>query len=437
VVALGSLVAFLLAGCSGFDSLRSVKYPANLRYPPRHDLLVEKSPKAEPRRLPAPGEMDEAIRRAIQADPEAKGLNPDKLSKQDAKELHQALEVVFGTPRRPRIAPRDTEEKSEAREDYEAWLGKWMRDLGFKRPDELSLVIAPDGEDESELLARGSILYRRHCMHCHGLAGDGRGPTGPWVNPHPRDYRRGVFKFVSTGLALRDRKPRRDDLKRTLRQGIDGTSMPSFGLLDPHELEYLASYVIHLSLRGEVEFDTLSRLLTDPEKNTLDRLRDSDEPSITQHVYSTAARLLIRWTESNSDKPIVAPPYTEPGDDKQRLASISRGHQLFITAGCVGCHTDFGRQVPYKYDVWGTLVRPANLTVSTYRGGRRPIDIYWRIKGGIPGANMAPPELKDEDYWHLVNFVRALPYPKMLPEDVQKSIYGLSPPQRKQARLMK
>jgi hypothetical protein len=38
----------------------------------------------------------------------------------------------------------------------------------------------------------------------------------------------------------------------------------------------------------------------------------------------------------------------------------------------------------------------------------------------MPAANLDKPE----DYWDLVHFVRALPYPGMLPEDVRKAIYG-------------
>ena len=44
-------------------------------------------------------------------------------------------------------------------------------------------------------------LYRRHCVHCHGISGDGRGPTAAILNPYPRDYRPGVFKFKSTYTA--------------------------------------------------------------------------------------------------------------------------------------------------------------------------------------------------------------------------------------------
>jgi mono/diheme cytochrome c family protein len=432
---LGTLLASLVAGCSSFNSLESVRYPEHLRYPPRQDVLVEKAPTKEERKLPPPGELEQHIVHALEADKEkAKWFNPKDLSAEDGRQLRAALRAVFGTPRDPRIRPS---EDSDNRGEYNAWLGKWMGTLAFRKADELSTVIAPGGEDEEQILRRGSVLYRRHCLHCHGLSGDGRGPTGPWVHPHPRDYRRGQFKFISTG-GVRDRKPRRADLVRILTRGIDGTSMPAFGLLPEHELEYLASYVIHLSLRGQVEFETMKTLLSEGGKDNLDRLKTGDEPDVVQHVYSQAARILISWADSNSAKPYEPGPYTEPKDDTQRYEAIRRGHQIFIgSTGCVACHNDYGRQVPYKYDEWGTLVRPANLTVGLYRGGRRPIDLFWRIKGGIPPAGMPAATLSDPDYWNLVEFVRALPYPAMLPDDVRKAVYGSPSTEGAHARLMK
>jgi hypothetical protein len=74
-------------------------------------------------------------------------------------------------------------------------------------------------------------------------------------------------------------------------------------------------------------------------------------------------------------------------------------------------------------------VRPANLTTGVYRGGRRPIDLFWRIKLGVPPSQMPAADLKRDDakgtdeYWDLVNFVQALPYPQMLPENIRKRIY--------------
>jgi mono/diheme cytochrome c family protein len=425
-----------VAGCSAFDSLQTTRYPARLRYPLRQDYLVEKAPGVEKRKLPPPGDIDGHIRQA-RDEQGAKMYNPADLDPEDAQELRSALRVVFGTPREPRVEPAAD---SEERPDYDRWLGVWRRiaTIRTKKTPKPTIDQALANLDlDEQVLDRGSRLYRRNCLHCHGLPGDGRGPTGPWVNPHPRDYRRGQFKFISTE-ALADRKPRRADLLRTLRQGIDGTSMPAFGLLPEHETEYLASYVTHLSLRGQTEFETMLALLSGGKDNLKD---SSGKPlSITDFVLSTAARLRIRWAESNESDPLTPPEYAEPTTTAARHDSIRKGYQIFIgPTGCVACHSDYGRQVPYKYDEWGTLVRPANLTVGTYRGGRRPIDIYWRIKGGIPPSGMPAPSLSDADYWNLVTFVRALPYPNMLPEDVRKAVYGGSESKKPEAhaRLMK
>jgi mono/diheme cytochrome c family protein len=448
VLAVATLLSCLVAGCSTFDSLDSVRYPSGMAYPQRQDLLVKDKPGIEVRTLPPPGEMDLHIRRASK-EPGAKMFDPADLDKGDARDLRAALRAVFGTPRNPRVAPKAG---SDELKEYETWQGKWMSTLEFSNAEALATVIAPGGEaiqeDEDQpgkptsILGRGSVLYRRHCLHCHGLTGDGRGPTGPWVNPHPRDYRRGLFKFISTG-AVGERKPRREDLYRIIHNGIDGTSMPAFGLLPEHEIQYLVSYVIHLSIRGQTEYETMLKLLEGGKDNLTQAV--SDTPlDITQFVLAQAAQLRINWAKSTDAKPYEAPAYTEPEDnDAGKMArhdSIRKGHQIFLgtQGGCIACHQDYGRQVPYKYDDWGTLVRPANLTVSTYRGGRRPIDFFWRIKGGIPPAGMPAAPLPDADYWHLVNFVRALPYPAMLPEDVRKAVYGSSAerkPQEKQALL--
>jgi mono/diheme cytochrome c family protein len=68
-------------------------------------------------------------------------------------------------------------------------------------------------------------------------------------------------------------------------------------------------------------------------------------------------------------------------------------------------------------DDWRYPLRPANLNFGVYKGGRRPIDLYWRIAKGINGAKMPAhyPTIEPERIWDLVNFVLALPYePKLL-----------------------
>jgi mono/diheme cytochrome c family protein len=392
----GALVVILIGVVVGCASLDSQRYPASLKYPLRKDLLVKEVPTVPPGWHPtSPGQLEQAIVKASK-EAGAKMFDPAKLSSADRRELNDALEATFGTPARPKV------------------------DIQNEAVNDLKL--------DDVTLRRGSMHYRRHCLHCHGLAGDGRGPTGPWVNPHPRDYRSGKFKFISTNPDLSGTKPRQADLLRTLRQGIDSTSMPSFGLLPDNTLEELASYVTHLSLRGETEFDTMVTLIGGG-KTAL------EDGSIEKHVASRASTFLDQWNEAN--KSINKPPDYKPLEDAALKASIGRGYKLFLgTAGCIGCHLDYGRQAPYRYDHWGTLVRPANLTVSTYRGGRRPIDLYWRITKGIGPSDMAGQgnpvkkvkpgvqSLNDQGMWDLVNFVQALPFSGMLPEDVRKAVYG-------------
>jgi hypothetical protein len=90
----------------------------------------------------------------------------------------------------------------------------------------------------------------------------------------------------------------------------------------------------------------------------------------------------------------------------------------------VKCHTDFGRASERRYDVWGTTVRPRDLTAGKYRGGSWPRDFFCRLHSGITGSEMpAFDSLPVSDLFDLVSFLRALPYPKMLPEDIRKQVY--------------
>ena len=213
-------------------------------------------------------------------------------------------------------------------------------------------------------------------MHCHGLNGDGRGPTGPWVNPHPRL----PPGQVQVHLDEPDRvEPQAApaDLVRTVAKGIEGTSMPAFGVYSEKDIDEIVSYVIHLSIRGQVEYDTIEN----PPHQQEGRRQRQGSPrgrSIKTHVYGRAALILAALGRFDQRPPIRRPPPTPTrgptpdgrGQDLKETA-VRNGYQLFLNAnkgGCISCHTDFGRQVPYNYDDWGTLVQPRNLTTDNYRG---------------------------------------------------------------------
>ncbi len=52
--------------------------------------------------------------------------------------------------------------------------------------------------------AKGKQLYEIYCQSCHGPAGDGQGPIGKALDPPPRDFTKGDFKFGGTDQDIFD-----------------------------------------------------------------------------------------------------------------------------------------------------------------------------------------------------------------------------------------
>ncbi|HJZ55454.1 MAG TPA: cytochrome c [Gemmataceae bacterium] len=378
-------LAVVLSGCGSRQ-----EYPPEMPFPARADRLVIRMPTQEPAGFGQPGKLDEELAGLDAIG--GKTFDPADAPPGQRQPLETFLADTFGTPAAPRIAG-DTEVSASA--------------------DRLGLT--------SDRLAEGGKLFRRHCVQCHGMTGDGRGPTGLWINPHPRDFRRGAFKFVSTGDGG---KPRRSDLARTIRDGLKGTAMPAFALLPEDQRDLLASYVIFLSLRGQVEFQTLAAIATEGES---ENGVDGDPAAFAAIRLKTALR---DWEKAQSAP--GAPPDPLPNDDAswqapERFDSVRRGYELFTAPGgtsCISCHQDFGRKATYRYDVWGTVVRPADLTGTNLKSGNGPDVLFHRVRGGIQPSGMpAHPTLTDAQVWDLVHFVRALPYARELPPDVRAKVY--------------
>ena len=53
-------------------------------------------------------------------------------------------------------------------------------------------------------VAQGKQVYMLYCVTCHGESGDGQGPVGKTLNPPPRDFGSGDFKFGGTDQAIFD-----------------------------------------------------------------------------------------------------------------------------------------------------------------------------------------------------------------------------------------
>ena len=291
-----------------------------------------------------------------------------------------------------------------------------------------------------ENLKAGRGLYQRHCSHCHGTSGDGNGPTAQYLFPRPRDYRHGVFKFTSTNDLS---KVSREDLARVLRQGIPGTYMPSFLLLEDLEIHQLVEYVRFLAIRGEFERKVANELSLDFSLTAVqDRMKSGEsrseiisslsefmEADLPDYVADISEDLAESWHAANEDDALVTPAIPRVPNT---LESRRRGRELYLskTLNCADCHGISGQgngpqttiyeknpstnelyPEPGLHDVWDNLNQPRNLTQGIYRGGRRPIDLFCRIHAGIKGSRM--PSFKNvphEDIWHIVNYVLSIPF---------------------------
>jgi mono/diheme cytochrome c family protein len=243
-------------------------------------------------------------------------------------------------------------------------------------------------------LARGYQVYTHYCQPCHGTSGDGNGPAAAFLDPRPRDYRAGIFKFTSTPYGS---KPRRADLIRTIRYGAKGTSMPAFKLLSNEDLEAVVDYVLALTHRGELERALVAEAL-------------NEEEIAPEYPAEAVEQIVAAWraAEGESVQPAVPePPYDE--------ASIELGRQAFLTKGCSKCHGEDGRGQTRENvgtDAWGHATKAADLTTGMFHGGRRPIDLYRRISSGINGTPM--PAFKDalaaepETIWRLAHYARSV-----------------------------
>ncbi|RIK84217.1 MAG: hypothetical protein DCC68_02205 [Planctomycetota bacterium] len=312
-------------------------------------------------------------------------------------------------------------------------------DAMFGTPDK-PIVLSATGLDANKIrLAAGPTtanqdgntggLYRRHCVHCHGVAGNGAGPTAEFLNPYPRDFRHGWFKFKSTGI---NEKPTDDDLRRILREGINGTAMPSFKLLPAAEIDALVEYVKYLSIRGEVENTLYKRFDDDGIKEMLAGAMKGGEAGdefraliIEDLLSDEATGVMATWKRAN-ERIVEVVPRPEVSSEE----SIQKGREIFYgKGGCVQCHGDSAMgdgQTYYVNDIDATrsnaikqlvnpsfpmqALKPRNLRYTVIRGPSRDIDLYRRLRNGIDAVGMPAPTIPPEEVWHLVDYVKSLPY---------------------------
>lgn len=358
-------------------------------------------------------------------------------------EIGDILTALYGTPNEPRFPfPLGEEDPAHA----------------VLTLDNLQRAAGPVAADR---LQRTTGLYREHCSHCHGISGDGAGGTAPSLEPYPRDFRLGKFKFKSTPLR---RMPTDEDLTRVLVNGIPGTAMPSFRTLPDDDIAALVDYVKYLTIRGQHErrlIAELSNLDNGPilDFSLLSDVDDQGQPvdeemteenaeEFEAQLYTVVGEylgedIIPRWVDPEDEiSDVDKAPAGFQANHPEHTVLLQTGKDLFYgKANCVQCHgeTGLGDGQTANYDDWtndwlktigvdvdqpntyqdflmaGALhprpIRPRNLRTPIFRGGNLPSDVYRRIANGIEGTPMpSSPTLTTEEIWALVSYVKSLPF---------------------------
>jgi DMSO reductase family type II enzyme heme b subunit len=222
-------------------------------------------------------------------------------------------------------------------------------------------AMAEQGDEE-----RGEAIYAKRCLQCHGEDGDGLGSAAERLNPPPRDFTLGLYKFKTS--AFDDDLPNDEDLLRMIRNGMPGTAMPGWAdILSEQDMADALAYIkLFAELEGEpeIQVDFGEQIATSPE-------------------------------------------------------SIAKGAELFhANDRCSECHGAEGKGDAIKKlkDDNGDRTWPRNLTKPwTFRASNDPRDIFTRISVGIPVTQMpsfADPKSKKvlsiEERWHVANYVASL-----------------------------
>jgi mono/diheme cytochrome c family protein len=221
-------------------------------------------------------------------------------------------------------------------------------------------------QETQDMVNLGRQVYYRRCVGCHGVKGDGNGVSARFLNPRPRNFTTGIFKFRSTEGV--NSLPSDQDLFITVTHGLWGTAMPPWYSISSQERLAVIQFIKTFSTRWQSEKPGAAIVVP-------------DEPAVT-------------------------------------AASIANGKQLFETV-CNVCHGDDGRgdgpAAAGLTDVWNNPVRPANFTLPAGVPGGVTLGhdgphIFKTVMTGVGGTPMPAFEgtFTAAQVWDIAHFVQSL-----------------------------
>ncbi|HUE77019.1 MAG TPA: c-type cytochrome [Longimicrobiales bacterium] len=234
---------------------------------------------------------------------------------------------------------------------------------------------APASAQEPAADHPGKPVYDQWCAGCHGVEGDGEGPSAAWMLPRPRDFTDALYQIRTTPSG---QLPTDADILRMIDEGMPGTAMPGWeSQLSQRQRNDLVNYL-----------KTFSRFFA---------MED-------------------------------APPAIEIGRaPRMSEDAIAEGREIYQRVECWKCHGDAGRgdgaSAPTQADDRDFPIRPVDLTENwLFNGGGSLEEIYTRLRTGLDGTPMPSFSdlvdagvITDEQLWRLAGYVRSLS-PERAPE---------------------
>jgi mono/diheme cytochrome c family protein len=241
----------------------------------------------------------------------------------------------------------------------------------------------------AETLNLGQTTYSEYCIQCHGVNGDGKGVSATGMNPPPRDFTLGVYKF---GHVVSGELPHDEDFYRIIRHGLNGTAMLPWDISDKR----------------------------------LD--------AVTQYI-KTFAPAAWEGTDKVPGTKFDLP--VDPFGEAKRAEAIEKGKKVYhVSAACIQCHRGYeskdqissyskeltGAPIPAAdfatdlYDLklqdseFGYKVVPPDFTWHNLRSITDLESIVKRLMYGVAGSGMPgwKDVVSDEELWALAYYVDSL-----------------------------
>lgn len=172
-------------------------------------------------------------------------------------------------------------------------------------------------------LNQGKDTYQEYCLQCHGVKGEGNGPSSKGMYPPPRNLTLGIYKFANV---VSGELPHDEDFYRTINHGLNGTPMLPWDL-HGERLEGVVQYI----------------------------------KTFAPQVWEGADKTLGTKFEVPKD----------PFGDTYKHIAVEKGKKVFhITAACTQCHRGYESKdniSKYNVEINKVALKPEEFAADLYQ----------------------------------------------------------------------